>query len=145
MAFFWTLTVVIALHIAVLMNVNLKIPPNESPPKSVIEISLITKSAPIKAKQNDNVVAESKPIYDVPPVEIVPEKMPVKKVEKQIEKPIVKAAEQPIVQKKETPKSKIFTTQKSDVAIVEKTVKPTKIAKEETPKKIVELPIEKPR
>jgi protein TonB len=121
---------------------NLKDSPREQPPQSVIEVSLITKSSPIKAKQNDNVVAEIQPVAPQPRPE------PIKPVEKPTEKkPIIKPIEQKVIPKKETPKPqpKIVTTEKSEITI-EKVVKPTKTVKIETPKKPEEeLPKEKPR
>jgi len=138
MVFFGILTVVIALHIALFSVVNFKNSPTEQPPQSVIEVSFISKSAPIKAKQNDNVIVESQPIAPPPPE-------PIKPIEKKIEKPIEKKPiVKPVEAKKEPPKPKIISVQKSDL-VVEKAAKPPKSEKIETPKKVVELPKEKPR
>ena len=100
MAMFWAFVIVVALHIAVFIGLNLKDSPREQPPQTLIEVSLITKSMPIKAKQNEAVIAENQP----PVVEVVPQPPrpePVKPIPKPIEKPITK----PVVPvKKEPPK-----------------------------------------
>jgi protein TonB len=143
MAFFGILTVVVALHILLLVEMNFKDEAREQPSQSAIEVSLITKSLPTKTKQNDNVIAESQPLLPQPRIE------PIKPFEKPIEKRrIIKPIEQKVIPKKETlkPQPKVVTTEKSEITI-EKAVKPTKIKaeKKETPKKIEELPKEKPR
>lgn len=130
MAFFGILTVVIALHIAVFVGLNLKDAPREQPPQTLIEVSLITKSAPINAKQNEAVVAENHP----PVVEVAPQLSrpePAKPIPKPIEKPITK----PVVPaKKEPPKPKVLAVEKSEVVVqkIEKsaqTLKPEKAVK----------------
>jgi protein TonB len=138
MVFFGILTVVIALHIALFSVVNFKDSPHEQPPQSVIEVSFISKSAPIKAKQNDSVIVESQPIAPPPPE-------PIKPIEKKIAKPIEKKSiVKPIEVKKELPKPKILTVQKSDL-VVEKVEKPKHFEKKtEPPKKTEERPKEKP-
>lgn len=145
MAFFWILTVVVALHIALLSGATLKMPPREqAAPQSVIEVSFISKSAPIKAKQNDNVVIENQPVS--PPPELI--KPIEKKIEKPIEKkPVIKPIEPKVVPKKETPKPQILTVSKSET-VVEKVAKPVKVVKPEKVEKPVVEKVEikvKPR
>jgi protein TonB len=96
---------------------------------------LITKSAPIKAKQNEAVVVKAQP----PVVEIAPQPPrpePVKPMPKPIEKIITK----PVVPiKKESPKPKILAVEKSEV-VVQKAEKPAKMPKSE---KVVKPLVEK--
>lgn len=122
MTFFGILTVVIALHIAIFIGLNLKDSPREQPPQTLIEISLITKSAPIKTKLNEAVVAENQP----PAVEVAPEPPrpePVIPIPKPIAKPIA-----PV--KKEPPKPKVIAVEKSEV-IVKQVEKSAKLPKSE--------------
>ena len=135
MAFFGILTVVAVLHIALFISVNLKDSPREQTPQSLIKVSFITKSAPIKAKQNDTVVAQNQSI------KITPESPPHPKIAiKQIEnKPLTKTVEP----KKEQLKPKVIVVQKSK-STVENVIKSTKPIKIETLKNTAELPKEKP-
>ena len=125
MAFFGILTVVIVLHIAVFVGLNLKDAPRDQPPQTLIEVSLITKSMPIKAKQNEAIVAENQP----PVVEVAPPPRP--EPVKQIPKPIEKSIIKPVVPiKKESPKPKVLVVEKSEV-VVQKVEKTAKIPKSE--------------
>ena len=137
---FWALAGALVLHLIFWFSFSLKPKPHEEIPPTLIEVSFITKAAPIKAKQNDNVVVESQPVASQLP--LPPE--PVQPVEKKIEKPITKQFIKPVEVKKEVPKSKIITTQKSETS-VEKMVKPSKPVKTESLKKVEEVPKEKPR
>ncbi|MGB4499180.1 MAG: TonB C-terminal domain-containing protein [Methylococcaceae bacterium] len=132
----WALGIAVVLHILIWLNFTLKPKPPEHPPEKVIEVSLITKTAPIKAKQNDQIEAEPQPVSLPEP----PKPEVIKPVEKSILKPISK----PVEPKKESPKPKVVTVQKSEV-IVKQEIKPAKIAKVEQPKKVEEPPKEKPR
>lgn len=126
----WALTIAVALHLVIWLNF-LGQPKSEETPTKFIEVSLITKAAPINAKQNDYVVEQTQPqILPVQPVQ------PAKPIEK---KPV-----KPVEIKKESPKPKIVTVEKSDVS-VKKEVKTTKSAKVELPKKSEEPIKEKPR
>jgi protein TonB len=137
----WALGIAVVLHVVIWLNFTLKPKPPEHSPEKIIEVSLITKTAPIKAKQNDQIEAESQPA-SLPELQ---KPDPIKPVDKSVEKSIAKPVEKIVEQKKESPKLKIVTVQKSDV-IVKKEVKPAKIAKIiEPPKKIEEPPKEKPR
>jgi protein TonB len=136
----WALAVAVILHLLIWLDFTLKEKPPENAPAKVIDVSFITKSAPIKAKQNENVIAEPQP--QVLPE--LPKPEPIKVVDKPVEKSIPKPIEKPVEQKKEPPKPKIVTVQKSEV-IAKKDVKPAKKEKVEQPKKIEEPPKEKPR
>ena len=131
------LTAVTALHIALFIGVSLKDSTHEPPPQSVIDVSFITKTAPIKAKQNDTVVAQSQSI------KIAPESPTDSKT---VIKPIIekKRLIKTIEPKKEQQKPKIVVVQKSK-STVENVIKPTKSAKIEIPNKAAELLKEKPR
>lgn len=130
----WALAITVVLHLVIWLNF-LQQPKPENAPTKIIEVSFITKIAPIKAKQNDEIIA-------LPQPQILPEPSkpePIKPVEKLIEKPISK----PVEQKKEPPKSKIVSVKKSEV-VIKKDVKPAKTQKVEPPKKIEEPIKEKP-
>ena len=135
MAMFWAFAIVVALHVILLISFNLNDKPREQPPQTLIEVSLITKSMPIKAKQNDAVVTENRPpVVEVEPQPPRPE--PVKPIPKFIENPIMK----PIVPaKKEPPKPKVIAVEKSDV-VVKQVEKPAKTPK---PEKVVKPMVEK--
>lgn len=135
----WALAIAVALHLVIWLNF-LGQPKSEKKPTKFIEVSLITKAAPIKAKQNDSVILPAQPqILPAQPVK------PVEKIaEKPIEKPVEKKAVKPVEIKKESPKPKIVTVEKSDVS-VKKEVKTTKSEKVETLKKVEEPVKEKPR
>ncbi|MDD2864769.1 MAG: TonB C-terminal domain-containing protein [Methylococcales bacterium] len=135
----WALGIAVVLHVLIWLNFTLKPKPPEHPPAKVIEVSLITKTAPIKAKQNDQIVAEPQPasLPQSPKPELI------KPVDKPVEKSISKPIEKTIEQKKEPSKPKIVTVQKSEVVV--KKVPPAKIAKVEPLKKVEEPPKEKPR
>jgi protein TonB len=137
----WALAIAIILHLAIWLNFTLKEKPPENSPAKVIEVSLITQSAPIKAKQNDQIITESQPLILPEPPKPAPIKPVVKFIEKPVEKKIITKSVEP---KKEPPKPKIVTVQKFE-SVVEKVVKPVKIVKIEPLKKIEELPKEKPR
>lgn len=141
MAMFWALAGALVLHLIFWFSFSLKPKPHEKKPPMLIEVSFITKAAPIKAMQNDNVVVESQPITPQPPLPPEPVKPIEKKIEKLVEK---KAITKPVEQKKELPKPKVITTQKSETS-VEKVVKPSKSVKIEPLKKVEEPPKEKPR
>jgi protein TonB len=136
----WALGIAVVLHVVIWLNFTLKPKPPEHPPEKVIEVSLITKTAPIKAKQNDQIEAEPQPasLQEPPKPEVI------KPVDKPVEKSISKPISKPVKPKKELPKPKIVTVQKSEV-VVKKEDKPTKIAKVEPSKKVEEPPKEKPR
>lgn len=136
----WALGIAVVLHVMIWLNFTLKPKPPEHPPEKVIEVSLITKTAPIKAKQNDQIVAEPQPASLPEP----PKPQLIKPVDKPVEKSISKSIEKPVEQKKELPKQKVVTVQKSEV-VVKKDVKPAKTAKAEPLKKVEEPPKEKPR
>lgn len=139
MTFFGILTVVIALHIAVFIGLNLNDSLREQPQQTLIEVSFITKSAPIKAKQNDTVIAQSQSIK-ITPESPSHSKIVIKPIEKPIEnKPLTKTVEP----KKEQLKPKVVVVQKSQ-STVENVSKSTKPIKIETLKKTAELPKEKP-
>ncbi len=135
----WALGIAVVLHLLIWLNFTLKPKPPEHPSAKVIEVSLITKTAPIKAKQNDEIVAELQPasLPEPPKPELI------KPVKKSISKPISK----PVEQKKEPSKPKIVAVQKSET-VVKKEEKPLKTTKTELPKKVKieeEPPKEKPR
>jgi protein TonB len=136
----WALAIAAVLHLVIFLNFTLKPKPPEHPPAKVVEVSFITKSAPVKAKQNDEVVAEAKPASLLEP----PKPTPIKAVDKHLENSIPKPIIKPVEQKKEPPKPKVVMVQKSDV-IIKKEVKSVKTPKVEQPKKIEESPKEKPR
>jgi protein TonB len=136
----WALGIAVVLHLLIWLNFTLKPKPLEHPPAKVIEVSLITKTAPIKATQNNQIEAEPQPqVLPEPPKPEV-----IKPVDKPVEKSISKPINKPVEPKKELPKPKIVTVQKSEV-VVKKEDKPTKIAKVEPSKKVEEPPKEKPR
>lgn len=136
----WALGIAVVLHVVIWLNFTLKPKPPEHPPAKVIEVSLITKTAPIKAKQNDQIEAEPQPVSLPEP----PKPEVIKPVDKPVEKSISKPISKPVEPKKESPKPKVVTVQKSEV-VVKQDIKPTKIAKVEPPKKIEKPPKEKPR
>jgi protein TonB len=139
----WALAIAVILHLVIWLNFTLKEKPPENMPTKVIEVSFITKSAPIKAKQNDEVVAEPQPAS----LPELPKPTPIKPVNKPVEKLIPKPIVKPIEPKKESPKPKVVVVQKSEITVkkVEKVEKAVKTAKVEPPKKIEEPPKEKPR
>ncbi len=116
----------------------LKTPAPDSQPPTLIEVSFITQSSPIKAKQNDNVVVENQAASNAAPVEVAPKPPPIEPI-KPVAKPIEKIIKKPIEPaKKETPKPKILTTEKSEV-VVKKVEKPTPTPKlEKVQKPIIE-------
>ena len=59
MVLFWALIISIILHFIFFMSVNSGDSKHEQSQQTFIEISLITKSAPIKSKKNDGVVTKS--------------------------------------------------------------------------------------
>jgi protein TonB len=128
MAMFWAFLIVVALHIVFLICINLVDVPREETPQTLIEVSLITKSAPIQAKQNDNVIVEHQAVEmpEIAPQLPLPE--PIKSIPKTVPKPVVKPLA-PV--KKETPKPKILTAEKSEIIIkkVEKTAQTPKSEK----------------
>ncbi len=131
MAMFWAFVIVVTLHVVLLNSLNSNDAPREQPPQTLIEVSFITKSVPIKTKQNEAVVVENQP----PAVEVAPEPPrpePVMPTPKPIEKPVV-----PV--KKESPKSKVLAVEKSEVVIkkIEKTAKTPK------PEKVIKPIVEK--
>ena len=130
----WALGIAVVLHLLIWLNFTLKPKPPEHPSAKVIEVSLITKTAPIKAKQNDEIVAELQPasLPEPPKPELI------KPVKKSISKPISK----PVEQKKEPSKPKIVAVQKSETVVK----KEEKTLKTEPPKKVeIETLKEKPR
>ena len=135
----WALGIAIVLHFLIWLSFW-QSPKSEETPTKFIEVSLITKAAPIKTKQNDHIIEQAQPQNLPQPsqVELV------KPVAKTIEKPIEKKPIKPVEVKKESPKPKIVTVEKSDV-VVKKEVKATKTAKVEPPKKPQEPVKEKPR
>ena len=131
----WALAIAVILHLVIWLNF-LQQPKAQNPPTKFIEVSLITKTAPIQAKQNDYAVQQpAQPSLPAPPV---------KPMEKTVEKVVEKKAQKSVEIKKESPKPKIVTVEKSDV-VVKKEAKPAKIAKTEPPKKVSEPAPEKPR
>ncbi len=113
----------------------LKTPAPDSQPPTLIEVSFITQSSPIKAKQNDNVVVENQAASNAAPVEVAPKPPPPEPV-KPIVKPIEKIIKKPIEPaKKETPKPKIITIEKSESVVkqVEKPAPPPKPEKIQKP------------
>lgn len=133
----WALSIAIILHLVIWLNFWQK-PKSQETPTKFIEVSLITKAAPIKAKQNDNVVTPSQQPVTLPEP-LRPE--PVKKIEI---KPIKKKPVKSVEVKKESPKPKIVTVEKSDV-VVKKEAKPVKSTNVSEPKKVEEPIKEKPR
>lgn len=135
----WALAIAVVLHGVIWLSFQHQ-PKSENTPPKLIEVSLITKAAPIKTKQNDVVIEQAQP-QNLPIEPIKPvEKTDVKPIEKPVEKKPVK----PVEVKKESPKPKIVTVEKSEVAI-KKEVKPSKSVKVEPPKKVEEPVKEKPR
>lgn len=132
----WALSIAIILHLVIWLNFWQK-PKSEETPTKFIEVSLITKAAPIKAKQNDNVITPSQPSVVLPEL---PRPEPVTVEKKLTEKKAIKSVEV----KKESPKPKIVTVEKSDV-VVKKEAKPVKQTKVSEPKKIEQPITEKPR
>jgi protein TonB len=136
----WALGIAVVLHVLIWLNFTLKPKPPEHPPAKVIEVSLITKTAPFKATQNNQIEAEPQPqVLPEPPKPEV-----IKPVDKPVEKSISKSINKPVEPKKELPKPKIVTVQKSEV-VVKQEIKHAKIAKVEPLKKVEEPPKEKPR
>lgn len=135
----WALGIAIILHLVIWLTFW-QAPKSEETPTKFIEVSLITKAAPIKAKQNDQIIQPLQPqnLLESPLAE--PAKPVAAPIEKNIEKKLIK----PVESKKESPKPKIVTVEKSDV-VVKKEVKATKTAKVEPPKKPQEPVKEKPR
>lgn len=131
----YALTIAVILHLLIWLNFTLKPKPPENTPPTLIEVSFITQFTPIKAKQNDQIVAENKS----PVTPELPKPEPIKPVVKPIEKkPVVK----PVEQKKEPSKPKIVAVQKSETVVK----KEEKTLKTEPPKKVeIETLKEKPR
>lgn len=143
----WALAIAVVLHLVIWLNFLQQPKKSEETPTKFIEVSLITKAAPIKAKQNDIVVEQAQsqiaPVQPVKPVEKI--------AAKPIEKPVEKKPVKPVEVKKESPKPKILTVEKSEVVVKKEVIKPAKSVKVEQPKKVeepkkVQEPIkEKPR
>lgn len=133
----WALSIAIILHLVIWLNFWQK-PKSEETPTKFIEVSLITKAAPIKAKQNDSVVVPSQSPVVLPEP---PRSEPIKAVE---QKPIEKKPVKPVEVKKESPKTKVVTVEKSDV-VIKKETKPVKPVKVLESKKVEEPVKEKPR
>ncbi len=135
----WALAITVCLHLAIWLNFTLKPKQPENSPVKMIEVALITKTAPINAMKNNQHIENSQVtnLPNLPKPEHI--KFIDKRPEKRIQTPIIKPTEI----KKEPPKPKLVTAQKSEV-VVRKDTKPAKSQKIESLKKTEDQSEEKP-
>jgi len=108
MVLFWALIISIILHFIFFMSVNSGDSKHEQSQQTFIEISLITKSAPIKSKKNDGVVTKShllatevQPPHSEASITQIIKEVSVKNIENTAKIPMFQKKEKPVVEKVE--------------------------------------------
>ena len=108
MVLFWALIISIILHFIFFMSVNSGDSKHEQSQQTFIEISLITKSAPIKSKKNDGVVTKShllatevQPPHSEASINQIIKEVSVKNIGNTAKIPMFQKKEKPVVEKVE--------------------------------------------
>jgi periplasmic protein TonB len=108
MVLFWALIISIILHFIFFMSVNSGDSKHEQSQQTFIEISLITKSAPIKSKKNDGVVTKShllatevQPPHSEASITQIIKEVSVKNIGNTAKIPMFQKKEKPVVEKVE--------------------------------------------
>jgi cell division protein FtsZ len=106
MVLFWALIISIILHFIFFMSVNSGDSKHEQSQQTFIEISLITKSAPIKSKKNDGVVTKShllatevQPPHSEASITQIIKEVSVKNIGNTAKIPMFQKKEKPVVEK----------------------------------------------